>query len=92
MLDIVKHALRISSDDFNMEIIHLIDSAKSDLKLSGVVNVDDDDPLIKRAIITYCKANFGWDNPEAERFAKSYDMLKAHLALSQEYTTAGDGT
>ena len=44
------------------------------------------DPLIKRAIIVYVKANFGWDNPDAERLQKSYDMLKTHLALSAEYT------
>ncbi len=43
------------------------------------------DPLIKRAIIVYVKANFGWNNPDAEKLQQSYDMLKCHLALSQEY-------
>jgi hypothetical protein len=43
------------------------------------------DPLIKRAIMVYVKANFGWSNPDAENFQKSFWMLKAHLSLSQEY-------
>lgn len=43
------------------------------------------DPLIKRAITVYVKANFGWNNSDAERLQQSYNMLKIHLALSQEY-------
>ena len=94
LLDDVKLALRISSSAFDDEVVDLIEAARQDLILSGVSQnkaQDENDPLIKRAITVYCKAHFGFDNPEAERFAKSYDMLKAHLTLSQEYTTAGDG-
>ena len=43
------------------------------------------DPLIKRAIMVYVKANFGLNNPDAENFQQSFWMLKAHLSLSQEY-------
>lgn len=50
-----------------------------------LVDVEVMDPLIKRAIILYCKAHFGYENPEAERFAESYLMLKVHLALSADY-------
>ena len=89
LIDDVKLELRITSSAFDSEIEGLIEAAKADLKLSGVADEkvkDDGDPLIRRAIIVYCKAHFGFDNPEAERFAKSYDMLKAHLTLSVEYT------
>lgn len=89
LLDDVKLALRVSSSAFDAEIKDLIEAAKADLKLSGVAEAkaeDENDPLIKRAIIVYCKAHFGYDNSEAERFHWSYDMLKAHLTLSQEYT------
>ena len=41
--------------------------------------------LIKRAIILYCKANFGLDNKDSEKYNKSYDLLKQHLALSGDY-------
>ncbi|MGG4462611.1 head-tail connector protein [Micromonospora provocatoris] len=91
MLQDIKDALRLSGDDLNQEVIDLIQAAKSDLMLSGVLKskVVDSDPLIKRAVIVYCKANFGWDNPESDKFQKSYDMLKEHLTLSVEYTEGG---
>lgn len=89
LLDDVKLALRISSSAFDSEVQDLIDAAKLDLKLSGVTSEKADaatpDALIKRAIVTYAKANFGFDNPDADRLQQSYDMLKAHLTLSREY-------
>lgn len=85
LIDDVKLALRITSADFDSEVQALIDAGMADLTLSGVVNPLETDPLIKRAIITYCKAHFGYDNPEADRFQRSYDLLKMHLALSTEY-------
>ena len=88
LLDDIKLTLRISNTAFDSEITDLILAARSDLKLSGVLESkvnDDTDPLIKRAIIVYVKANFGWNNPDAERLQHSYNMLKIHLALSQEY-------
>lgn len=91
LLDDVKLALRITSSAFDNEIEGLIEAAKADLRLSGVSDAkvkDENDPLISRAIVVYCKAHFGYDNPEAERFQQSYDMLKAHLTLSAEYTQA----
>jgi len=94
LLDDVKLALRITSSAFDSEIDDLIAAARADLKLSGVdpqkADADDPDALIKRAIIIYCKAHFGLDNPEAERLQDAYDMLKAHLTLSREYAQAGD--
>lgn len=92
MLDSVKQALRITNTAFDGEVRDLIDAARSDLMLSGVSPEkanDDTDPLIKRAVIVYCKANFGLDNSEAERLQESYNMLKQHLTLSVEYTPGG---
>jgi uncharacterized phage protein (predicted DNA packaging) len=89
MLEDVKSALRVDGDDLDTEIQDLIDAAKADLQLSGVHKdkVVDTDPLIKRAIIVYCKANFGYEDPKlTERFQQSYISLKHHLTLSAEYT------
>lgn len=85
MLEAVKLALRIANDAYNSEIEDLIDAAVLDLKGAGVGVVDDTDPLIKRAIIIYAKANFGLANLEAEQYQRSYDRLKTHLALSADY-------
>ena len=89
LIDDVKLALRITNSTFDREVEDLINAARRDLVLSGVLQTkanDENDPLIKRAITVYCKAHFGYDNPEAERFEESYNMLKAHLTLSAEYT------
>jgi uncharacterized phage protein (predicted DNA packaging) len=88
MLNDVKTALRISHTAFDTEIMDLIEAARHDLTLSGISSdktKDDSDPLIKRAIKTYCKANFGYDNPDANRFQESYDLLKQHLSLAGDY-------
>ena len=92
-LQAVKDSLRVAGTDLNTEIQDLIDAAKADLILSGVLEfkVTETDPLIKRAIIVYCKANFGYEDPRyADRFQESYISLKHHLTLSAEYTTEGD--
>jgi len=86
MLQKIKDALRVSGSDLDVEIQDLINAAKADLKLSGITK-DETDPLIIRAITIYCKAHFGYEEPaQAELFMKSYQALKTHLALSQEYT------
>ena len=92
MLDKVKIALRISAltTTFDTEVQDLIDAAKADLELSGVKVIVETDVLVIRAINTYCKANFGWDNPEAERLQKAYDSIKAHLSSSADYNTEAE--
>ncbi|WP_434794421.1 hypothetical protein TPDSL_14000 [Terrisporobacter petrolearius] len=87
MLKSVKLALRISESNniFDSEISDLMEAAKMDLSISGVNNINESDPLIKRAITIYCKANFGLDNKDSEKYQNSYDMLKQHLSLSGDY-------
>jgi hypothetical protein len=88
LLDDVRDALRADGTDLDAEIADLIDAAKADLILSGVsaAKVVDTDPLVKRAVIVYCKAHFGYEDPNlSDRFAESYESLKHHLTLSNEY-------
>jgi uncharacterized phage protein (predicted DNA packaging) len=88
MLEEIKRTLRINTSFYDQEILDLIDGAKLDLVISGITAIkanDELDPLIKRAITTYCKANFGWNNPDADRLGQSYSMLKIHLSLCSEY-------
>ena len=93
MLQDIKDSLRESGNDLDTEILDLIESAKADLILSGVHKdkVKDNDPLIKRAVTVYCKANFGYDDVNmATRFEQSYISLKHHLTLSGEYTVGDE--
>lgn len=88
LLDDVKDALRVSDDNKDTEIGDLIAAAQADLSLAGVdaaKALDDTDPLVKRAIVLYAKANYGWDNQEADCFQQSYGLLKASLTLSGDY-------
>lgn len=87
LLDDVKVALRISDTNtaFDGEVSDLISAAQRDLLVAGIKVTDETDALIKRAIVTYCKAHFGYDNPDADRLLRAYEMLKMHLMLSSEY-------
>lgn len=39
--------------------------------------------MAKRAIVTYAKANYGYDNDDADRLMKSYDSLVCSLLNSR---------
>lgn len=85
ILEKLKLALRIKTNKFDEEITDLIYSAKIDLQISGVAKIDYEDALIVQAIKTYCKANFGLDNKDSEKYQKAYESLKNHLALCGDY-------
>lgn len=89
MLEEVKVALRITNPRFDGEIKTLIEACKIDLRIAGVTALDEEDPVIKRAIILYAKANFGYDNSDSEKFQKSYDLLKCSLSLAGDYNGGG---
>lgn len=84
MLDKIKLSLRINNNAYDDEVLSLIEACKLDLKISGIASslINDTDPLIKQAIISYCKGNFGYDNPDSEKFKQSYSLLKQHLAIA----------
>lgn len=87
MLEKVKLALRIKTTAFDEEIQDLIAAALADLGIAGVIAAEDD-PLITRAVITYCKLNFGEpDNPE--RLQASYNEQKAQMQMATGYTNWG---
>lgn len=88
MLDKVKLALRISNNAYDGEISDLINACKRELKLVGIAssNFYKSDYMITQAVVLYCKANFGFDNSEAERYQKAYESLKSFLSLCPEYT------
>lgn len=85
MLESIKLALRIKSSAFDLEILDLINAAKLDLRLSGIIKFDEEDHLILQAVKTYCKANFGLDNKDSEKYQASYESLKQHLSLCGDY-------
>lgn len=88
LLDDVKVACRVTSSAFDTELNILIDSAKLDLGIAGVVVPSDLDAIVKVAVCTYCKMNFG--NPDNyDKLKASYDEQKAQLSMSANYTDFG---
>lgn len=90
MLEEIKSALRVDGNELDLEIQGLIDAAVADLILSGVAAEKArgmTDPLIKRAIVIYCRAHFDYDDRSADRLMASYEMLKSHLALAEDYNS-----
>lgn len=85
MLDKVKLALRITTDAFDEELNDLIKAAKADLGIAGVVVPQSIDPIVTRAIITYCKMSFGLPE-DYDRLKRSYDEQKAQLSNATGYT------
>jgi len=85
MLDQVKLALRISTTAYDTELTYLIEAAKLDLGIAGVVLPEELDALVQRAIITYCKMSFGLPE-DYDRLKRSYDEQKAQLSTATGYT------
>lgn len=83
-----KTRLRMSqdsqNDEFNSEIEDLIASALKDLEKAGIKKLDPNDPLIRQAVATYVKANFGQPDNYAELKA-AYDEQKGSLQTYSEY-------
>lgn len=92
LIDDVKVACRVTSTAFNSELSDLIYSAFADL---GITDIDpelltdtDTAPLIKMAVLTYCKMNFGTvDGGVYDRLKASYDEQKSQLLMSSAYNT-----
>lgn len=85
MLEKVKMALRITTTAYDAELTELIESAKLDLSIAGVVLLPTIDALVTKAIITYCKMSFGIPE-DYDRLKASYDEQKAQLATATGYT------
>lgn len=98
IIDKVKAACRVTSDAFDGELNDLITAALKDI---GITDVRSEmlvltsegvlDALILRAVITYCRMNFGYlATDQYNKFKASYDEQKAQLLMSSEYTDWGD--
>lgn len=91
VINSIKLALRITTDAFNTELTDLLNAALLDLGIAGVTNDDINDPLILRAVITYCKLHFGQPD-DYDRLKRSYDEQKAQLSTATGYTTWTEAT
>lgn len=85
MLEKVKLALRITTNAYDSELEDLIEAAKADLGIAGVVLPETMDAIVSRAVVTYCKVHFGSPD-DFDRLKASYDEQKAQLSMATGYT------
>lgn len=85
LLTIVKLALRIKGNDFDLQLLDLIQSAQMDLGIAGVITPEDFDAVTRTAIVTYVRMHFGQPD-EYDQLKRSYDEQKAQLATSTGHT------
>ena len=94
LLESVKIACRVASDIYDDELSNLISAGFADLGITDInpalLTATDTLPLVKQAVITYCKMNFGkLEDSVYDRFKRSYDEQKSQLLMSSEYNTRG---
>ena len=90
MLDRIKSALGITSDYFNEEISGNIEAALADMAFTTDINyLEQNDPLIIKAITTYCayQHNLMHGNADlSEKLKNSYEEQKKALLMSGRYS------
>ena len=86
MLEKVKVALKITTNDFDSELTDMINAAILDLGLAGIINTLQTDALVIRAICTYCRLN--WGSPaDYDKLKASYDEQNSQMSMSSLYNT-----
>lgn len=87
-LNVLKQRLRINNDSSDGELCNLAEAARTELILAGVkedkVN-DENDLLIRTVIVTYVKAYYGFDSPDAAQLQIVFENFKKKLAISSKY-------
>lgn len=92
MLDKVKNALRIDGADHDDELMGLIATATALLREVGVNNsrLVVTDNLVRLAVIQYCKAMFGTDPKDSEKYMNVFEEMKQFMSLNSNYTGVDD--
>ena len=100
---VVKVTCRVSGDHFDLEVESAIQAAVADMMRVGIADgcFSEDSqfyPLVRQAVILYCKAYFGQDNPNEEmRFWQtSYmqtvtDLLNSGANMHAQGSTGATG-
>ena len=94
MLEAVKETLRITHTKLDDSIQDTINTARAELIRLGILASkaeDDNDPLIRDAIKTFCQMKYTGDVKKQEMFYKSWEVQVDGLRKSRMYKTkAGD--
>ena len=81
----VKLALRISHSVLDDDVEADIDACLADLKVCGIINPDEADPLIYNAVKLYCRSLYTDDTVKSAEWLRRYNALKACLMMAEGY-------
>ena len=89
MLEKIKLALQISSNDFDVEIKSMMTEAVNDMGFADITNDDMENPTVAQCVILYCCFRFELFHGSIEKsdaFKKIYDEQKKMLGMATGYT------
>lgn len=81
----IKLALRISHSKLDDDIQADVDACLADLRVCGIRDPQETDPLIFNAIKLYCRANYTDDTAKGAAYLERYNALKACLMMAEGY-------
>lgn len=84
-LNKIKLALRTSHSKLDDDIQADIDACMADLKVCGIISLDENDPLIFNAIKLYCRSLYTDDTAKAAEWLRRYNELKSCLMMAEGY-------
>ena len=79
LTDTIKSKSAVIEQDINNSIA----ACKLDLQLAGVVNINENDALIIRAVTLFVKAEFNYQNA-ADRYRQSYEAWQMLRTIQQK--------
>ncbi len=92
----VKHAIGISHNKKDVDIIDDIAACLDDLRQVGIAipeNAPNElDPTLLKAVKLYCKGHYAEDPVKSERYLKLYDDLKGSLMSTTGYGFSAEDT
>lgn len=81
-LDDIKRILHATAPAYEKEIKGLMNAARADLRESGVIDTPEAAYIINQAVLLYCKAFFGYQEPVMmEKYIAAYEHMKSGLVL-----------
>lgn len=93
LLNLVKQALRTTTNASDDELENIIQAALIDLQFGGATPdaiMAGDNALVNQAVILYAKMHFGIIEPnDYDRIKKAYDEIKAQIGMATGYTNWG---
>jgi uncharacterized phage protein (predicted DNA packaging) len=81
----VKKALRISHDKLDDDILDNVSACLADLKVHGILNPQETDPLILNAIKLYARAQYTDDPAKAADYLARYKEMRSRLQDAEGY-------